>query len=257
MGFGNMQKKIKQSKNIKIYNKNHLSFKQLRDKDFFRFFYMNQAQFMKPLIETLISFVKEFNAQDVVDKKYIEDLLEEHYDLVEISYDVSLPEQIKKEMISQIFSIYKEGYQKYNDFRGEIVEYLIFYLEKDNQHKLFHEPTFYYKREKLFKVAFVGSECLIDLVKLNKRKHDITLIECKANLDIRIKNLGDKKDKFKNKLALMDALKNRLESYINFYGQNIHVKKVLATINYPQRNLPNKYKNYHFVDLFDRFKRIN
>ncbi len=255
MGSGKMQKRTKNSKAIRIYNKCHDSFKKLKDKRFFNYFYTFQKDYEKPLFESLIAFIKEFNPYDQVDIQDIEELFDTHFEAAEINYDLDVPDEVKRVICKNIYSIYIKGVESFNKFRGEVVEYIIVYLEKDNSNSIYHEPLFYHKREKLFKTGFVGESCLIDIVKFNQRNHDVTLIECKANLDVTIRNMKYKKNKFKNKLRLMDALKLRLETYENSDGRPVKIQKSLATINDPKRKLPNKYIDYQYINLFDHFKK--
>ncbi|MBE1557092.1 hypothetical protein [Sporosarcina limicola] len=246
-----MIKRNKHIKNIKIYNKKHISFKELKRTPFFSYF-DKQSEYRLPLFEALINIVRDFNPYDQTAFVEFEELTESHFEFAEINSSKDIPVDIKYEIIKQLYCIYQK--REFLEFRGNFVEYTMVYLEKSNESKIYHEPLFYHKRKKLFKREFPGCNCLIDIVKLHNTTKSISLIECKADLDVRIKRMNNKGDKFKNKLSLMNALENVLNEYSNFNQEKISVSKSLASIKAPIRRLPGEYKNFVYINLFDQFR---
>lgn len=239
-------------RHIRIYHKDHFSYKKLQVKPFFAFL-DTAAEYKHALLEVLINLVRDLNPNDKI--KYYDLLFsfEEYVDLSEVANDIVIPDFYKDSFIKQFKkAFYEKDYV--DQFRGDSLEYLVMYLENpDNIYKIYHEPLFYYKRRRIPTSSSYGSNCLIDIVKRNRANGYISLIECKANLDNNIRNLKNGA-KFDKKLALMDTLEIELSKYINNNDRNIEVKKALASIVTPKKKLPKKFKNYEIVDIYDNFK---
>lgn len=239
-------------RHIRIYHKDHFSYKKLQVKPFFSFL-ETTVEYKHALLEVLINLVRDLNPND---KIKFDDLLlsfEEYIDLSEVSNDIDIPEIYKDSFIAHFKNaFYDKNYV--DQFRGDSLEYLVMYLENpDNIYKMYHEPLFYHKRKRIPSSNTFGSNSLIDIVKRNKANGYISLIECKANLDNNIMNLKNGA-KFDKKLALMDTLEIELSKYVNNNNRNIRVKKALASIVTPKKKLPTKFKNYEIVDIYDNFR---
>lgn len=243
-----MTKRNKHIKNIKIYHSEHCSFRDLKSSNFFSYFY-SQDDYQKPLMEALINIVRDINPKDSFGYDEFIEELEYYFSMSEINHKIILPKVIITTLIEEVYYIYAQG--KFHKFRGEILEFFMVYLEKSNDSKIYHEPSFYHKRTRLFKRQFPGSNCLIDVVKVNNETKYISLIECKANINNNIRNM---KREFKNKLRHMDALENELSDYINYSEQSIKISKTLATISDPIVTLPGIYKNYSVINLYSHFR---
>ncbi|MYL56221.1 hypothetical protein GLW20_01720 [Virgibacillus halodenitrificans] len=247
-----MKKRTNNFKYVKIYHSKHVSFKELKESSFFSSFinYLDTV-YSRALVESLINIVRDFNAHDSYDMKQFYEFVENTIQLIEINYDVEVPNDVVKEISSELYSIYQNN--QFSHFRGQLLEYLIVYLEKNNNCKIYHEPKFYHKRKRFFKRKFEGSNCLIDVVKVRKRSCDVILIECKANIDNHIKRIGNQGEKFTKKLRLMDSLEGKLSTYIDENENQVKVTKNLASIKQPILKLPVKYTDYNYINLLDHF----
>lgn len=241
----------KELKNLKIYHADHFSYKKLKSKPFF-FFINRTGQYKHTLLEALVNIVRDFNPHEKIDKIDLTISIEEYIDLAEVSNHIEVPAEYRNTFISKFIDAY---YLKdYIDiFRGDALEFLMFYLENKSFNKLYHEPHFYNKRKRIPTKKFKGQNCLIDVVEQFKSKSYIKLIECKANLDNNIHSLKYK-DKFRKKLALMDALEEELLDYVDCDDNKMRVEKGLASIISPRITLPTNYKNYKIIDLYDLFR---
>lgn len=246
------KKMAKKIEHIRIYNSNHLSFKVLKSKKVFSDIYKLSSSIYKLAIyELIIHTVKNFNAHDTFNRDEFKEFIEDIADMVEVNHDVIFPNSILSTISSDLFSIYQDNV--FFEFRGEVVEYLMVYLEKDSTNKIFHEPRFYHKRKKLINDAVWGKGCLVDVVKQNSKTRDITLIECKANLDNTIKQLSNPRSSFEKKLNYLETLYNKLGTYKNPENDYIKVEKSLATVNQAVLKLPSRYSNYNYINLLDHF----
>lgn len=200
-------------------------------------------------MEAMINIVRDIDSKDRLDYHEFIEALEDYFAMSEINHNVSLPEDVTKTISNEVYDIFNKG--DFNKFRGEVLEFFMVYLEKTIDNKIYHEPRFYHKKTRLFKVSFPGSNCLIDVVKVDNNSKYISLIECKANINNNIKKM---EKKFKNKLKHMDALEKELSNYINYDQKPIKVSKTLASISEPVIGLPNSYRNYKIINLYSQFK---
>lgn len=243
----------KHVKHLRIYNDKHHSFITLRNQKFFSFLY-KYNKLDKSLIETTITIIRDTNISDEYEKEQFLNICKEYLEYAIFINDDDINDSVIHEYCLLIYECMSS--KNKNTFRGDLVEFVNMYLEKTNRNKVFHEPFFYYKRKRLFKDAFPGSNCLLDLVVVHNNYQDIRLIECKASLDTQIRYLLKKDKKIKNKLNFMDKLEYHISDYINYEDDKVRVKKILATINQPVLDLPSKYKRYEIVNLFDQIKGI-
>lgn len=251
MDYGNMRSRNRHIKNIKIYHYEFDSFLKLKNKDFFNLLDLADNEYKELLLELLIYTVYDINHKDEFSCEEFSDILSDFFTITELHHDKEFPDFMTNQITTQLYDIYKN--KTFPDYKGRVLELLMVYLEKTNNNKIYHEPRFYYKRKRLFKNEFKGSNCLIDVVVQENRTCTLSLIECKANLDNRIKRLNRSGDKFNRKLEFMDKLENKISKYVNHDNEKVKVNKILASIKVPSRILPSTYVNYKYINLYDHF----
>ncbi len=237
--------------NVRLYNANPTSFVDLSQKYFFPYIYINGGKYRNVLIEFLVNVVKDLDKADKYTREVFEDLTTESFILAEISQDVELPEFMINDILNNLYQVYST--KEFYHFRGNVLELLLVFLEKNKDNKIYHEPRFYHRRKRLFR-DFPGSNCLIDVVSLTKRKDVLQLIECKASLNQHINQVNVEGSSFNKKISFMEAVESEISSYKNKDNVNVSVIKALASIIPPFRRLPDEYQDYEYINLFDRFK---
>lgn len=243
-----MNRKLLNGKHIKIYNKKHTSYKELRDKDFFAFLEKLTDTESKIIYTVLIETIRLISTRDKLPEKYIKKSLETLLRISETSFKISLNPTLKKELISLFLKEYNSRFY-INYFRGDLVEYITMQLTKGNNVKSYHEPTFRYKKKPLVPKHIKGCDCLIDIVCVKKQINILSLYECKADIDNFIGPYKKKSKAFTHKLNYMDYLEMKIAKYTYNQKNSIGVSKHFVSLNSPSRDLPEKYKRYEILDI--------
>lgn len=241
-------------KHLNFKNKKALSFRKLKNTP--PFIYMDKDKTYFPrLFEGLVSFLQVWNSKSKLTEDIFKADLYDYIEEAEILSDIDVDPSIKTNVVNSIYIIYSGDRNKFNDFRGEIVEYLVVLLSKENKTKIYHEPEIKHKRDFLIQKQFLGRDCLIDVVNVHTRGHHIKLIECKADLDTQFKSLNQRKKHnqkeipFRKKINNMNYLANLLKNYQNENNEHIYIEKVFAAIKSPKRDIPSICGDYKIVNL--------
>lgn len=242
-------------KNLRIYHKKHLSFKELKDKEVFSFIDNLSTKVEKDIfLESLILIVRSINVNDTLSDLEIDKRVENYIKLVEASRRQKIDDTLKNTFLFKLKTVYR-GKNYKDHFRGDIVEYLMIYLQKSSSSKVLHEPQFKHKRRRLISKSYSGFDCLVDVVKISKTFNKIELFECKANLDNCITYIKSKKNHFKRKLNYMNALESELTKYYCCQGgEKVQVTKNLVSLITPKKTISPKYKRFNQIDLLRSFK---
>lgn len=242
-------------KQLRIYHKDHLSYKKLREKEFFSFIEnLNSEKEKEIVLEVVLLLVRGINIFDRLTNTELTKKINLNFKLVEVSRRHELENSTKKSFITSFISVYRSK-NYVNEFRGDIVEYIVVYLKKSSSSKLLHEPIFRLKRKRLVSSKVVGFDCLVDVVKISKKYHRMDLYECKANLDTCITYINKGKRKFKRKLSYMNALEYQLTKiHYNDNNDKVHVTKNLVSLITPRLSIPPKYKKFNQIDLLRDLK---
>lgn len=246
--------KIYKFKHLKFKNSKYNSFKKLKDTPPFSYIEKN-AEYFPALLEGLVLFLQTWHYTANFPKELFIDDLKDHIEEAEINAAVEVTECTKNKVTESIYNIYSQGFKKFNDFKGEVVEYLVVLTCKNNLCKIYHEPIICYKNynNSLIEKKFLGKDCLIDVVDVHKKGAYIRLIECKANLNRQFQAYYeepiDKKNSFKKKINNMNHLDSLLSNYLNFENTKIKVEKIFSTINTPTRETPSQCKDFKIINL--------
>lgn len=243
---------------LKIYHKEHLSFKTLKDKDFFSFIEkIPSKQEKEVLLESLILLIRSINIHDSFSDAEIDKRINLQIRLAEVSRKLKIGNSLKLTFLK----LFKNAYRSTNyvdHFRGEVVEYLFIYLQKSSSSLIYHEPIFKIKRRRLIPRKVLGFDCLVDVVKISKGFNQVDLYECKANLNNSITDLSKKKSPkspFKRKLSYMNALETEIgKFYCDDCGTKVRVTKNLVSLIKPHKSVPPNYNGFNQIDLLRRFK---
>ncbi|MGP4041878.1 hypothetical protein ACTWP4_18550 [Gracilibacillus sp. D59] len=234
----------KHVKNLKIYNKKHKSFYNLKYKWFFGFFnYRGKIYINDSVIELLTILVRDINIHDNIKKEELYDFIKDNVELIELQRDTKIKKITVNKISNEIYKL-SQNKKEFFKFRGDLLEYLTVYILKTNKNSLYHEPVFYHKRKNLITKNFKGKDCLVDVVEYNQRDYNINFFECKANYNNAVRS-----KQFRKKLDYMDYVESKLTKYKNNDEEYIKVEKNILSIVDPIKPLPKGYQNYSVKNL--------
>lgn len=259
----------KQFKYLRFKTKNPQGFKTLNKSPIFSLLF-NSKEYEFLLAESLILLIRDLNNADELEtydverkfNRFIKRLKSEE----ELYEDIDVPTFIKISIINEIINIFNIP-NELSKFKGNILEYYIIYIQKytfkrwkkselSNQFRIRHEPIISYKRRSIFKDAFDGDKCDVDVVRVEKFGEYIHLIECKFNLDGNIIGLKNNQKKIKKKMTYMSKVDETLSKYNNFYDTNISVVKMLASFTSITEDLPEEYSDFELLNIQEEFKEM-
>lgn len=249
--------KVKSYWNLRLKNKNPRSVITLKSN--VPFSYLSKyKKFYPAVIEGLVLFLQELETSKVLSEDFFKAELLSFLEEAEVNNTLDIDERIKSILINDVYYIYGQGPETFNEFRGELLEYIVLSIEKDNRSLIYHEPIFGYKKNPLVPSNIAGRDCLVDVVKVHRKGEKIKLIECKATLDNFVRNLDQygkpkknskKGRKFFRKINFMNFLDQEISVYEFDEYQKVSVEKVFMSLKEPKFPLPVVYRDFKVLNL--------
>lgn len=244
--------RILRFENLKFNNKKGISYSKLKRTPPFNYV-DTKNEYFSVLFEGLVTFLQTWDPRSKLTEALFKNDLYDAIEEAEIHADIEIEQRVKQNVVNSVYNIYHQGIPKFNKFRGEVVEYLVVLLFKDNYVKIYQEPEIKHKKELLIQKEFLGKGCKIDVVNVHKKGEHIKLIECKADLDVKFdylfKQQPEKENDFKKKINNMNHLYKLLSQYRTSDNNFVLVEKVLAAIKQPKREIPSLCSDFRIVNL--------
>lgn len=206
--------------------------------------------------------IKERRETNELSEEELEEVTTELNWQIEITHnqldkeDVIIYENLIKKndrIMREFINIYKNKNFYIDKFRGDFVEYAFHeYLvqKREGQSQIFHEPTIYYKQDKLVPENISGEACLVDFVEIREDECCFNLYECKANINNFISsNIEKLKQNTHHKLSYMNYLAQKVSSYYNRAGDLVKTNKYFISLKEPNNPIHYEYQSQQFVKI--------